>query len=320
MWNVSQVKALRNLAILVPILMVAGCSTGSFDDYQKVITKFQTATVQTSSVTKSYILDLNTFQRNVEFDRLRAEPRRALDIDNAVNKNSFEPVAIQIRVQSLLVITKYADMLAKVAGSNPDEDWKKATANLQTSLTQTATTINGLGANIPSSVSGFVGPLTALSNFIGVAILNTKREKALDDAIKSAKPHIASISKLLRDDIMSVYDLKLLALEEPITNIGLSYRQLQAMPNSASKEKLRLEMLDRLEGLLIKRDAMIGGAPLIEKALSDFDKTHDALAKYADEDKTPDSLSDLKLVVDEYSELARTVYDSYKDYRTATAN
>ena len=64
------VKSLRAMTVAT-VVLTGACTTPS--TYLDSIKKFQTSAVATSTTARTYLLDLNRFERNTYLDSLRAE-------------------------------------------------------------------------------------------------------------------------------------------------------------------------------------------------------------------------------------------------------
>ncbi len=90
-------KSLHAMAVAA-VVLTGACTTPS--TYPDSIKKFQTSAVATSTTARTYLLDLNRFERNTYLDTLRADPNEAFDTDQFLEK-PFAPEAIQARVEAL---------------------------------------------------------------------------------------------------------------------------------------------------------------------------------------------------------------------------
>lgn len=286
-------------------LTLAACATApsSFDQYQSTIQQFQVATDNTSAVTLEFILDLNNFERRLEIERLRADPARVLDLPNNFIANKFDPKAIATRAQAFQVIKNYTNMLAMLADSDAESRWVEATGALKSSVDQMTSSIEG-GSNYSSA-------LTEIANFAGKNWINGKRSKALDEAIISVSPAIEEISALISQDLETVVNQRITAMNIPLIELVGEYEAIQSEQASGAREAKRNKKLDELVKVLAGRDATLATLNGLQRTMQAFDAAHAVLVKYAKSDKGPQDVSDLVVVVNRYSALADSLMSSF---------
>jgi hypothetical protein len=294
-------------------LVLGGCSTGNFDAYKDSISKFQTATIQTSAVTAGYFDDLNDFERRLTLAQLRSDPKMPLDVPNQFLRDPFDPRAIEIRKQSFQVILSYTDLLAQLAGSDAPQRWQASTAKLKDSAGGLISTVSKLAGStdkeekaIATQAEGLLAPLQILLSFAGTEIINLERTKALDRAIKTASPAIVQLSAALKDDMGTVYAQRVTVVLDPIARLSIAYTQAQ----EAGNESQRLKLLGDLETMLANRQKQLADLRKIQTALDTFDRAHSALVAYAESDKGPQTLAELINEVERYAVVAQSAYDA----------
>lgn len=286
------------------LIILCGCAAPtSFDQYQQTIQQFQEATDKTSTVTLEFILDMNRFERRLELDRLRADPNRILDLPKNFVANRFDPEAIAIRVQAFEVIKSYTNLLATLAESDAGERWVSATEGLKGSVDRMASS--------SKSASQYTSALKELADFVGQALINAKRAKALDAAIKSAAPAINEISSLLKDDLQTVVLQRATIVNIPLITIAGEYQDIQAKAPTPAQEAKRNKKIDELEKALMLRDESLQTLQGLQQTMGAFDSAHAALVTYALSDKSPQDISDLITVVNRYSALASALINSF---------
>lgn len=308
---------MQRLALMLAVAL-GGCGTADFDEYKGVISRFQTATTQTSAMTVGYFDDLNDFERRLTFAGLRSDSGMQLNIPQQFLRDPFDPRAIELRKQAFQVILIYTDLLAQLAGSDAPERWQASTQNLKDSADGLLSTIDKFAGSddpkeksVAKEAAGLLEPLRILLSFAGTELINLKRTKALDRAVKTASPAIEALSAALKRDMGTVFAQRATIVLDPIAMLGVAYSKAQ----DAGNESQRLRILDDLETALADRQTQLAELRRIETALDTFDRAHGALVAYAESDKSPQSLSELIGEVERYAMVAQSAYDAFVEAR-----
>jgi len=264
-----------SLVIVFAAISLSGCATApsSFGQYKSTIQQFQTATDSTATATMAYIQDLNNFERSLEIKMLRDDRARELNLPKYFTGNQFDLTAIDTRSQAFQVIKDYTKMLAMLADSDAETRWVAATGELKKSV--------DLMTGSTAGQSDYTSALTDIANFAGKAWINGKRSKALDEAIVSAAPAIEEISALLGEDMQTVYNQRITAMDLPLFDLLLEYNDIQAGDTSTSSEKRRNKLLDELTVIVASRDTTIETLNNLQHSMQAFDAAHLSLVSYA---------------------------------------
>lgn len=302
------VQLCRSVSVAL-LLGLAACA-GDFDTYRQTIGEFQGATARTSAATQGFLLELNDFERTVEFARLRYDADRVLDLER-LESEPFSPEAIQVRVEAFRIIESYTDALAALAGDAPEQEWRQASATLGERAGTLLTRVKGLTGSALEGVPDIGGPLERLLAFGGSQFLKVRRSRALDAAIEQASPAIEQLSQLLQADVRTALRLRETGLDERLSAAVLTYRrvQVEGPPTDASDVK-RQYILDHLERALAQREALTAEAGAILATMARFDEAHGALVAYARSDKSDQELSELIATVKSYGAEAVALYRS----------
>jgi hypothetical protein len=164
---------------------------------------------------------------------------------------------------------------------------------------------------VAAQAAGLLEPLRILLSFAGAELINVKRTRALDSAVKKASPAIAALSAALKDDMGTIFAQRATIVLDPIARLGVAYSEAQA----AGNESQRLRILADLETALANRQRQLEELRRIETALDTFDRAHGALVAYAESDKSPQSLAELIGEVERYAMVAQTAHEAFVEAR-----
>src|SRR5262249_34832431 len=124
------------------------------------------------------------------------------------------PEEIQVRLQALTTIASYANALGTVAGAKDVEQLQQAASALGTDVKGLTTTIQGLPPKRAAGGQGATakqaaqldlsGPVTAIVNLIGTAIIEAKQKGAIEKAILEGKKPVNDMIELLRTDLRAL--------------------------------------------------------------------------------------------------------------------
>lgn len=304
---------LLRLCCIGTSLALVACAQGDFDRYQKAIGDFGTATAQVQTVTSDYILEMNEFERQVEFTRLRHQPDYQLDVDDKLLADTFSPESIILRQQVFSVLTSYTDALGAIAGSTADQEWQKAVSDLRQSAVGLAGTLQSLRNQESDDqlVGAISEPAAALVSAVGTQIINMQRSQALDRIVTDADPAIAAIMRVLRNDLEIVFAQRRTGLEEPLTDLALRYREVQQQAYSPAREQQRTLLLTGLQSAVADYKRLGKMESQIGNAIDALDQAREELVSYARSSKTPQNLAQLVGAMDRAAAIAEALFNLY---------
>lgn len=295
----SSAKSLRAIAVAA-VALTGACTTPS--TYLDSIKKFQTAAVATSTTARTYLLDLNRFERNTYLDTLRADPKKEFDSKQFLDK-PFAPEAIQARVEALDAVIRYAGLLGQLASSTAGQDAQDAATNLAKQIKTTADTFDqdAKGPN-KKEAADFVTPLGELAGAIAKIAIEEAQVSALNDAIEAAAPSVRTIAGLLRNDLKNAVDRHQLVFSRNRAN---TIRQYERKQYSGESERLRL--LQAIQDNEDKWDQTPASGEQVAALVDSFGDAHEALVMYAKSSRGAGDLASLTAAIELFAARADSV-------------
>ena len=293
------VKSLRAMAVAA-VVLTGACTTPS--TYLDSIKKFQTAAVATSTTARTYLVDLNRFERNTYLDTLRADPNQAFDSEKFLEK-PFAPEAIQARVEALDAVIRYAGLLGQLASSTAGQDAKDAAANLGKQIKATADEFDKYSkGEKKKDAADFVTPLGELAGAIAKIAIEEAQVSALNDAIEAAAPSVRTITALLRNDLTNAVARRTLVMSRKRADVIAQYVDKQF-----SSESERLRLLQTIQDNEDKWDQTPASGEQVAALVDSFRDAHEALVMYAKSSRGAGDLASLTAAIELFAARADSV-------------
>lgn len=282
------------LMLLSLMLLFGGCTAPT--SYLESIKKFETSAVSTSTVARTYLLELNKFERNTYLDELRNDPAAELDGDTLLDK-PFAPEAIQARIEALDSVIRYAGVLGQLASSTAGEDARAAAGDLGKQIGKAASRF--ASADAAAQAQAYVTPLGDLAGAIAKIAIEEKQVAALNDAIEAAAEPVRQITGLLRDDLTNAIDRRKLVFSKRRRDTILQY-QTKVYAN----ETQRLALLQTIQNNEDTWEQMLASGAQAGNLIDSFRDAHEAMVAYATSSRGTDNLASLTAAVELFA--ART--------------
>jgi hypothetical protein len=282
---------------------MSGCVAAK--SYKAPVAKFQTGVNQTAATVEPYFTELNRMESQY---RLFEKVHENKDWGTEDLAPRFAPETIQVRVQALEIIKKYAKLLADIAASAAPDDFQKAASDLGKQTQGLADTVGKLDAAKVPAIGDSLGKLV---NFLGQIEIERERKKALETAIKAGEEPVNELIHLLRDDT--------------VTAAALWYEDLAqrqaVLLKLYNEERKRTTSPEALEGLIkqildTNQEVEVLRALPVRGLFDDLQSAHNALVKFAKSGGKHEGVSELAAQIEVFAEQAQTASDLVQTLRT----
>ena len=295
----------RTLLAVVLFPLLSGCGAAKF--YRAPVARFETGVNQTASTVEPYFIDLNRMESKY---RLLDKVHDNKDWGTEDLAPRFSPEAIQIRVQALELIKKYARLLSDIAGSSAPKDYQEAADGLGKEVQGLADTVAKLGG--AKGVPQIGDPLGKLVNFLGQIKIERERKKALQTAIRAGEEPINELIQLLREDTIAAAALWYQDLKQ---------REAVLLPlyNAQRKSAASPEDLESLINNFLDsgREADVISTLAIRQLFDDLQAAHNALVSFAKSGARPSGVAGLAAQIDVFAQQAQLVAQLVQSFRAA---
>lgn len=290
---------LRRLLAAWALSSTLGCQTVAV--YNRPVRTFTEGFIAAAPAVRDAYTSLHGFRREAYFSRALCDPaaelleRDAAGVETPLGGAAISPEAIQVRVDAVELLGRYADRLGALAADDADAESRLSTAGtaLSTHLVGLAQRVEALPAG---SADGYAGPLGRVVNAITSAWQSQQRAQGLRETILAAEQPVSQVLDLLERDLGelrgAVYATSHAAV---ITRCALYYNANRARWSDAE----RREALRVVHGLVLRREAFRANDPTeLVRAMRD---AHDALVRYVRADHSARDLSLLTSAMDAFA-------------------
>ena len=290
----------------VPVL--CGCAAAKF--YKAPVANFQNGVNQTASTVEPYFTELNRMESQY---RLFDKVHDSKDWGTEDLKPRFSPETIQVRVQALEIIKRYAQLLSDIAGSTAPDDFQKAADSLGKQTQSLADTVGKLA---DAKVPPIGDPLGKLVNFLGQIKIEHERKKALEVAIKAGEEPVDQLIQALRDDTVTAVALWYEDQKQrEVIVLGMYNAQRKSATSPDAIEALMKKVLDNSNEAETLRNLPV------RNLFDDFESAHKALVSFAKSGGRPSGVAGLAAQIDVFTQQAKALSDlvlSLRNVKTAS--
>lgn len=285
------------LLLLSLMLLFGGCTAPT--SYLDSIKKFETSAVSTSTVARTYLLELNKFERSTYLETLRADPNAQFDGVKFLDQ-PFAPEAIQARIDALDIVIRYAGLLGQLAGSPAGEEARLAAKQLGTQIGESATLLAGAGE--AAQLQAYVTPLGDLAGAIAKIVIEEKQVAALNDAIEGAAEPVREITGLLRNDLKNAVDRRILTFSKRRAETILQYKE-----KKYASEADRLKLLQTIQSNEDTWEQMLASGSQVAGLVDSLRDAHESLVAYAKSSRGSGDLASLTAAIELFAARADSV-------------
>lgn len=301
-------------------LALAGCSKKEF---AARIADFQAGIEETTTATSVYYSELNTFERDLYLQERLLDPSKdiltterdprnpAKKIPTALVGKVFSAESIKARTDAIKILGVYGKRLADLAGSDAPERFATGSNAVASNLTKLGATFSTLTND--DTAKNYVAPLGALGKIfgaIGRALLESKRDAALTNAVREGAPIVRKIIRLLEDDLENVI--------APLRTTG-SHQALAELINNYNTHRTTMSLdqrqkaIDEIRRAQQRYDIALAFNP--SQLMDSMRDAHEALVKYATSKRTPQSLAELVDALSAFRDRAQIVLGAVIELR-----
>jgi antitoxin component HigA of HigAB toxin-antitoxin module len=293
------------LCLLGTALFLSACAAAN--SYKAPVAKFQTGVNQTVVTVEPYFTQLNRME--VQY-RLYEKVYEQKDWGTEDLAPRFAPETIQVRVQALEVVKKYATLLAGIAGSSAPADFQKAAGELGK---QSQSLADEVGKLAGEKVPAIGDPLGKLVNLLGQIEIEHERKKALETAIKAGDEPVNQLIQLLRDDTITAAALAYEDLKQRQAILLKIYNEQRKTASSPQAlEQLMNQVLDRNQEAETLRAFPVRGL------FDDLESAHKALVDFARTGGNPSGAAALSAQMEAFADQAQMLSDLIGSIRKAS--
>lgn len=207
-------KRLLSLLLLLSfIISTIGCGE---KEYNEQIDAFQAGIDDTTAAVSIYYIELNEIPRDIYFMRLKYDKTLPLAYDESVDGTmnnltptglapTFKPEWIKARMDAIRAIGRYGKLLASLAATDAPERVNTASQDIGANINDMVDTFRSLHEG--DGESPYIAPFTQLGNIVGIigkTILESKRDRALTQAIVDGEKPVNKIISLIQNDLDGV--------------------------------------------------------------------------------------------------------------------
>lgn len=305
----------RCLLLLAALGLLTGCPVNN--GYKQPVETFQKGVDSSNTVIAGYYKDMNQFERDMYLDGRLYDPKLQLaatdpNHPSPLESQVFSARAIQARLDAISLLGQYGSRLAELAGSEAPAKFESASAALGKNLDQLATTFESLAEGGDAQAKAYAGPVGSLVGVLGRMYMEHQRDKALTVAIKEGAPQVENILNLLKEDLAkAIGPQRLTGWDGAFSERMLYYDANREKLSFAEREKILANINDAAQ----KYDAAKSFKP--DELVDGIRRAHQALVRYANSDRQPANLDQLKAAMDLFSGRVKQIADAYKQLKAS---
>jgi hypothetical protein len=294
----------RSKGVVLAVLACAtltGCTTVAI--YQNPIAQFQTAVNSANDSIRPYLLGVNSLIAKANlYDKIGMDRPWGTEDLNA----GIPPAEIQVRLQALSTIARYANALATVANAKDVEQLGQAAKALGNDINGLSTTVQSLATQRTASPGSgasakqattldLSGPVSSLVTLVGTLIIEQKQKAAIEKAILDGDKPVNQLIELLRTD------LRALTLVDQTSYAAIRTRMVKLYDSARGKTDPK-GLIALIDDLVAQNDRIVTLQTLqIDSLLGDMGSAQAALVAFAKSKKGPKDLSDLAAQIDVFT-------------------
>lgn len=211
--------------------------------------------------------------------------------------------SIQARLALLKVLAKYGKALGALATDKSSSDYATNIDALKgnlMSLESRFTKLTGAGSGIDSNIeTRYITPIASILRVLGQSAIEARQWSAVRTAVITASPSVKVLLASLKKD------LDVAAFITPL-NEDAAFSSLVSYYNR-NKASMSVDQRKAMLGEILRLQANVAIAQANNPAnlISDIGLIHDKLVKAAEDDARPLTISELRGLLDSYSERLR---------------
>jgi hypothetical protein len=293
--EIEMTKSIRNstgnpglVLTIIFIVLTTGCMTSGYKD---PISRFQSASSVVIASTRIYIIELNKVERD-HYIANKLSKKAQIRLDELESVQVFSQDGLKARLDALNQLTRYGNLLSKLANSDAPDRIKAEAQNLGESMKKLSGTVSELIDADDIAFKSAVGPVTTIIGEILTLVIQQKIKEALDKCIKDGETPINSLLSVIRSDVSIAYERKRQSLSDIRVGLVDEYSREISRGTKADGEKLRL-YAERIRDHENQWEVFASANP--GEGLDAMVKAHTALINYA---KSRHNATDLASLVE----------------------
>ena len=295
-------KRRMNITVLFVVVGItitgfSGCVTAKFTE---PVMSFQRGIDKTSFIIADYYEKTNEFERDFYLNECLFNPEKELLLyDNGkptpLLNGILSSESIKARSDALVLIGIYANRLGDLANNDSPEVFSRNSFVLGDNLQNLGKTFNELSDSDIDAVQ-YSGPVSKIVGLVGEMFMESSRDKAIENAVKTGHPAVNKILNQLQNDLNNVIiPIQKSGLKQKISEMSVYYNENR---KKLTQTRRRTE-LSRINKVIVQYNTLINSNP--SNLIQELKQANDALAEYAESSRTPKDLAELVSVLDKFN-------------------
>ena len=294
------------LASLLISIFLGGCTTAG---YRAPVAQFNEAATIVVETSRIYITQVNRVERDKYIDEQVAagQPIALREIEA---QPLLTPDDIALRLNALDQLTRYGDLLLKLANSDAPDAIAKQAEGLGKAVEQLSTDVNARsGRPENKGFQNAIGPVTSIVSQVARLAAERKIKEALDTAVKRGEKPVTDLLDVLSEETIAAYERKRNYLSRSRTWAVDAYNEEARKGERANREALKKYAM-QIKAQLDEWDTFAAARP--QESLAAFAEAHVALVAYAHSQKTPKDLNEFVGEMERFLYRAKKVEQAIK--------
>jgi hypothetical protein len=281
-------------------LLLGGCSTAG---YRAPVAQFNEAAAIVVETSRVYITQVNKVERDIYIDG-QVAAGQPIDPKEIQARALLTPDEIELRLSALDELTRYGNLLLKLANSDAPDTIAERAEGLGKAVDKLSADVNTrLGRPENAGFKNAMGPVTSVISQVARLAAERKIQEALNAAVKAGEKPVTNLLDVLSEETLAAYERKRTYLSRSRTWAVDAYNEEARKGERASKDALK-KYAGQIRVQLDEWDAFAAARP--QDSFAAFAEAHVALVAYANSPKTPRDLNEF------VSEMERFLYRAKK--------
>lgn len=277
-------------------LVLSGCSTAG---YRAPVAQFNEAAAIVVDASRVYITQVNKVERDSYIDE-QVAAGQPIALKEIQARTLLTPEEIALRLNALDELTRYGDLLLKLANSDAPDSIAARAEGLGKAVEQLSTDVYvRMGRPENAAFKSAVGPVTTIVSQVAQLAAERKVKEALDTAVKAGEKPVKHLLDVLSEETLAAYERRRNHLSRSRTWAVDAYNEETRKGDRANRDALT-KYAAQIKSQLDEWDAFAAANP--QDGLLAFAEAHKALVIYASSAKMPKDLNEF------ISEMERFLY------------
>ncbi len=200
-----QSKKLVLATLIATLALLSGLGCAKPSAYKAPVIKFRNASVVVIELTKTYLTELNKVERD-QYIYTHASVPQQIKLNELEREQVFSRDAIATRLQALDQLSRYTELLYRLATSDSPDSLKSDASDLEASVTQLSTQIAGLTGADDSRFQSAAGKALPIIGDVLKAFAEQSAQTALKKAIAAGADPVNQLLDAIEADATLAYE------------------------------------------------------------------------------------------------------------------